>query len=256
LPVYQLGSYQDPIYGKTDANLLTQISLSNPDPQFQESAELDSVILNIPYFSTITEQTADGRTYKLDSVFGDGRIDFSIFRSNYFLRPFDPNDDFNSQAYYSDQTALFESNLDPAPIYQVQNFKPIAQQLTVITPSGSSADTSKVSPRLRVALPTDYFNDLILENTGTNVLISNSNFQDFFRGLYFKVDGADNGGVLSYLNFTSDEAKITLYYNYDFTDVSGEDSKLNSTYDLNFGPNTVNTFESEYTTLPDQENLY
>lgn len=253
LPVYQLGTYHDGVYGKTKANLLTQVSLSNPNPQFQDSAELDSVVMTIPYYSRLTEQTFEEKTYELDSVYGNGRIDFSIYRSNYYLRNFDPDDEYNSQKYYSDQASVFESNLDPDPIVEVNNYRPVAEPLTVI--NEDKTDTTTVSPRMRISLPKDYFKSLILDNAGSNALISNSNFRDFFRGLYFKVESETNQGVMTYLNFASEDAKITLYYNYDFTDVNGEVSNLSSSYDLNFGPSLINTFDTQNNTPPQQENI-
>jgi len=52
LPVYQLGVYNDPVYGKTTANLLTQVTLGegDTDPDFGDCTVLDSVVLYIPFF--------------------------------------------------------------------------------------------------------------------------------------------------------------------------------------------------------------
>ena len=55
LPAYQLGTYKDPVYGKSKFELVSQLNLRTPDPDFGFEAVLDSVILYIPYFATGTE---------------------------------------------------------------------------------------------------------------------------------------------------------------------------------------------------------
>ena len=106
LPINLLGVYNDPIYGQTVGNIVTQLRSNILDPDFGSNVVLDSVVLNIPYFSTPIEIDDEGETiYELDSVFGDSEMKLSIYESNYFLRDFDPNSDINdSQLYYSNQT--------------------------------------------------------------------------------------------------------------------------------------------------------
>ncbi len=102
LPVNLLGVYSDPIYGQTTGSFVSQLRSSILGPDFGENVVLDSVVINIPYFSTAIENTEEGETiYELDSVFGDSQIILSIYESNYFLRDFDPTSSISdSQNYY------------------------------------------------------------------------------------------------------------------------------------------------------------
>ncbi|NRA93523.1 MAG: DUF4270 family protein, partial [Psychroserpens sp.] len=106
LPLNLLGVYNDPLYGRTTASFVTQLSTSFIEPDFGENAVLDSVVLTIPYFSTATEIDDEGETlFELDSVFGEATFNLSLYESNYFLRDFQPSGDLNDpQVYYSNKS--------------------------------------------------------------------------------------------------------------------------------------------------------
>ncbi len=123
MPAYQFGVYNDPVYGKSTVNLLSQLTLQTSDPKFGDSAVVDSVFVYLPYFSKAT--TVDAvTTYELDSIYGTKPINVSISASNYFLREYDPNTGFEEfQNYYTNQGATFEQNLGPV-LASIENFIP------------------------------------------------------------------------------------------------------------------------------------
>lgn len=262
LSSYALGVYNDPVYGKTTANVLTQLALSRENPNFGDEPELDSVVLVVPYFSTVKGQDATGRQYDLDSVFGNGSIKLSVFRSNYFLRDFDPSDNYNPQTYYSDDIGKFEDNLEPTPLFENHNFEPSNEEVVLVTPllnpEDGEADTTKVSPQLRVKLPVAYFEEAIIDQEGTNNLQTNPNFADYFRGVYMKAEQQQGEGFFSLLNFRSEDAGIKLYYKNERTPAEGEEEATYNynTFKLNFARQTVNVFDTEYQNLPAGDNLY
>ena len=91
LPLNAVGLYSDPgeNYGRSSAGFVSQIRGDLTDPDFGTNPVIDSVVLTIPYFSTPTGPSTEGATeYRLDSIFGDDTIKFSIYESNYFLRDF------------------------------------------------------------------------------------------------------------------------------------------------------------------------
>jgi len=62
LPVYQIGNFNDPVYGKTEASITTQVQLSATSPifggysaQVEEAADTDSSTLTIKENETVTE---------------------------------------------------------------------------------------------------------------------------------------------------------------------------------------------------------
>lgn len=246
-----LGAHNHPVYGLTEASVLTQLSLSSSDPQFVDGAQLDSVVLNLPYFSSEVETAEDGSVvYKLDSVYGSSPFKLSIYESNYYLADYDPSTDFqNRQKYYSDQQEVFEQNLVDGPIYENDSFRPSPAAVVYYQEnSAGENDTIVAAPAMRIQLPVNFFQQKIIAKEGTSVLANNSNFKNYFRGLFMKAEAVDGEGNMILFNFMNEEAGITLYYSAE-TDETNEDGETiidHGSYELNFGNNIVNTFEGEY----------
>ena len=64
-----LGIYDDPVYGKTVASVVSQVVPTTFNFNFGDSPEIESVILTIPYHSSNIGTDAEGNNlYKLDSL--------------------------------------------------------------------------------------------------------------------------------------------------------------------------------------------
>lgn len=275
LPSHLLGVYNEPVYGQQVANVLTELSLSGSNPNFGNEPRLDSVVLTLPYFSSREEADEEGNAvYSLDSVYGDSPFKLTVSRSGFFLNDFDPEENFaNRQRYYSDQGELFENHLVGDPLYVNESFKPSPAEVVYFQVQEDSEtneiDTVRVAPRLRVNLPVPYFQENILDKQGDPELFNNNNFQNFFRGLYFKAEPVNGEGSMLLLNFDSGntDAGITLYYT-SFPGDAEDDEGVQRTYELSFQPNgIVNTFSQDFPAsieqniaasndFPGAENLY
>ena len=266
LPINMLGLYNDPIYGNTTASFVYQLRSNIIDPDFGENVVLDSVVISIPYFSTAIENTNDGETiYELDSVFGDSPMKLSIYESNYFLRDFDPTSSINdSQVYYSDQTTgtspISDALLEGTLLYENASFLPDERQ--IILKNENDEITGRSVPALRIAFqandPADadeieYWQQKIIDKAGQPELSNINNFNDYFRGIYFKAEDEDQTGTFSLLNLGSTNAKITLHYTRDNTLSTGD--PVQSTFVLNFTGNRVNFLSNDYMFSDGDENL-
>ncbi len=274
----QLGIYQDGIYGKTKASVVTQLQLSTPDPDFSNFVELDSVILTIPYFSNNTgfNEATSRNEYELDSVFSTGSsfspFKLSLYENSYALRDFDPNADFDTpQAFFSNKTAsateiISEASLRSRPIeYSYYNedgtanntgiFQISAQEILLTSPDDDTDEDSdpqllfRLTPAVRLVLNNDFWQELIINEADRNpsTFSNQNNFSDYFKGIYFDIEeeGAEN--TLALLDFASDNANIRLYYKRDIQDIEGEITGTEQAeYVLNFGPNGVNFFENDF----------
>ena len=248
---YLLGVYNDPVYGNTASSIFTQLSLSNTNPDFGANAQLDSVVMTIPYYSTEGESDDDGNIqYILDSIYGNGSIKLSVQESRYFLADFDPDADFQSrQKYYSDQQELIEQNLVGNLLYENDNFQPSSDAIVNFGyDEAGEADTTTTGPALRIKLPVDYFQQKIIDKQGSSELSNNNNFKDYFRGLFLKAEANNEEGSLMLFNL--DGGDISLHYTYEAeeTDDDGnaETVEKGRSYKLDFGGNAVNTFEGEF----------
>ncbi len=257
LPVYQLGIYNDPVYGKSTVNLLSQVLLRNDAPSFGDCTVLDSVFLYIPYFSEEIVQN-NVTTYTLDSIYGDSPINISLFESGFFLRDLDPNSNLeNAQNYYSNQGPVFENFLvnngaENRLFVEINDFKPKNEEVVI-------NDTLSLPPGLRVKLPTDFFKKKIIDMEGTAELINNNNFKEYFRGIYFKAESSNNDGNLFIFDlFDGDsnilnDARITLYYSFRILDPNDPNitcetatgPKSQGELELTFNGINVNVYDNE-----------
>ena len=247
LQINQLGLYNDPIYGMSKVNLLAQVALETPNPSINFLPQLDSVVLYIPYFSEqITDELGES-SYELDSIYGDTPMNISMFESNYFLRDFDPNSGFEDvQGYFSNQNDLFESFRGEL-IYSLTDFtassEPYTETVFEQDDAGEdSSENSVVAPGIRVKLPEAFFLDKILSMEGTPELLNNNNFREYFRGIFFEVEGTDT----NLLKFDMTAAKIDIYFTSQFDDPETIDpTREEKKITLLFDAINVNVFENE-----------
>jgi hypothetical protein len=265
LPANLLGIYNDPVFGTSSANFVSQMAPSAFNQSFGENVVLDSVVLTIPYLSTATDTDADGNiTYRLDSIYGNAPIKLSVFQNNYFLRSFNPESEFNdSQKYYSNgstsETNLINtSDLEGQLLYQEESFLPSSDQiiLTSTNDDGEEVEPTKLAPGIRVKLdnPGDTFwQELIFEKEGESELSNQNNFFDHFRGIYLKAEALGLDGSMMQLNFTGSNANITLYYTSEIDNVEtdAETTQQEGTFVLNFSGNLVNIFDNNFISVPD-----
>lgn len=246
-----LGSYNDPIYGRTDYSFVTQLSLPSSAPSFGDSPVLDSVVLSIPYYSRVIEIDGDARTYEIDSLYGGDRYHLQIFQNNYFLNDFNPDAIEDPAVYFSDLGATIEAQKG-ALVYETFSYLPSPEEviLTETDENGFVNETERLTPRLRVPLDKPFWENTIINQQGTGNLGSNSNFQNYFRGLYFKISSIIDNGNLVHLNIN--EAEIVFYLTISFVDVGDIDNdgdtmeiiEVDSQFTLSFDGNRASLIDN------------
>jgi hypothetical protein len=110
LPINPLGIYNNPYFGVTKANFVSQVSLATQQPKFGTSVQIENVTLYVPYFSNVETTNADGsKVYALNSVYGankESKMKLSVFENGYYLNEYNPLDNFQTaQRYFSDGSA-------------------------------------------------------------------------------------------------------------------------------------------------------
>ena len=232
LPINPLGFYDNPAFGTTQANFVTQVELATSNPTFNniDPAEydvnptaIDSVILEIPYYSKLKSTNDDGsRIYQLDSIYGvsESKFKLNVYQSNYFLRDLDPNQSLGEQQlFYTDQNAEIDGFKIPNVLNNSTNtiennefYFDKREHKTTILNENNEVVATRSAPSMRLHLRTDVFTNAIL-NAPSGQLANNSVFKNYFRGLYFKVESNGNPGNMAMINFKG--GKITMYYNED-----------------------------------------
>ena len=252
--IYKLGKYVDPVYGSSETSILTQLTLEDNDHNFGQDPVLDSVVLTLPYFSQQIEQDE----YRLDSIFGEGSFKLKISESDHFLRSIDPGDNGEfeqAQIYYSDQLNDFLPNINTGnPIFTSDVITPADStgvKILIEQLSEDVIDTVETSPRIRLKLPNEFFEEKIMSKAGGEELVSNQNFVNYFRGIYIQAEQQESEPVMGLFNVDQEDAGITLHYrsmrNAPSTDPEAEDSLVETfnEFNLNFNGIKVNLYDKE-----------
>lgn len=224
LDVNALGIYDNPAFGKTTANFVTQLTLATLNPTFGTNPVIESVYLEVPYFSTLltTDATSGDHTYELDSIYGESKakIKLSVYESGRYMG----TQNGTAQTFYTNQNAEFDAQKklfgtdgrlnNDADKSQNDEFFFDSSEIKITTKDADNKDviTRKV-PSMRLKLNSNFFDDRII-HAPSGSLVNNDVFINYFKGLYFKVEqsGADKGS-LAMINFR--KGTITIKYKED-----------------------------------------
>ncbi|WP_294733923.1 DUF4270 domain-containing protein [uncultured Flavobacterium sp.] len=253
LPINLLGAYNNPVFGKTIAQFVSQVELESVNPSLYNPV-IDSVYIYIPYYSTLESTNEEGEgVYALDSIYGDldSQFKLSVYENNYFLRDTDPGSgDASVQQYYSDEKSLVEANRgttllnNATDTSQNNEFKYSIKEIERKYSGNNVAET--FAPGMFLYLDKDFFQDKILNVGESGNLLNNNVFREYFRGLYFQVEQIGDQSVIGMPRFN--QGKITIKYTDNKVDLNGEplEETEKKTITLNLVGNTINFFDNTY----------
>lgn len=213
-----LGTFNHPLYGQTTADVLSQVVLSTPDPQFNAEVSLDSVVFYLPFYSNSSVDAEGVTSFTLDSVFGGDEIRLSMYRSNYFLNDLNPNDLSQRATYFSNQLDEFDGARGEV-IFSDRTFEVSSEQIRndtyVFDSSGVVTDTTitNLQPGIYGTIPVQFWEANIAAFSGSPFFANNNAFKNFFRGVY--LESLPANGDPSYFLFDLFNARITLFYELD-----------------------------------------
>ena len=267
LSINSLGYYNNPFFGKTRANVVSQVILDTVNQTIGTNPIVTKVELSLPYFSHIvsSDATTGDKTYELDSVQGYvkvsdkkvfNKIKLSVYESNYYLRDYDASLGFlDSQKYYSGATSDFDANKNPdrlnddADLSQNNEFLFSAAEIkTYKLVDGVSTVDTRSAPGMRLKLRNQFFQDKLFGSAASGKFLNNNIFKEYFRGLYFKADNSSSSteqGSMALLNFRL--GKVIVTYNVTVTSSTGVPSTKEMKFGISLSGNSVNLLENDYT---------
>lgn len=258
MPTNPLGIYDNSVFGVTSSNFVTQVGLATYAPTIGEVTEVTSVVLSIPYFYRSNGSDSSGPLYVLDSIFGDkekGKLKLSVYESGVQMRNsyLDGGSQF-PQFYYTDQDAGSDPvNFDTSKIGARLNdysdksqndefFFSAAKQKADSTVVDANATTKTytytyTTPEMRLKLNKQYFLDKILKAPAAK-LANQESFQEYFRGLYFKVEkstasATTNMALLDFAKAT--KSVITIRYKAKTASTTDGDATEDKSLVINLG---------------------
>lgn len=175
LPLAPIGILQDPDFGNTEAAVFTNFELPSNEINIGD-ATLDSIVLTL----------ASGSSYGPIA----GPVNIEVYEVNTRIE----------NKLYRNTKGL---SYTPVKIGQLADYK------TNYTDSVEVLGV-KYGPHIRVKLD-DIIGQSFVKQTASTGFKDNASFQNFFKGVFIKTNGVNNG--LIYLNLLNALSKLTLYYN-------------------------------------------
>lgn len=182
-----LGSNYDPVFGKNSASFYSQVRLSSDNVNFGTDSVpvCDSIVLSLLY-KGIYGDTSAPQTVKV----------YELAESIY-----------KDSVYYSNREVL---TTGVSIVYN--NSKTFVPNLKDSVTVGGE----KQAPQLRIRL-SDALGQQFLDASSTS-LSDNTNFLEFFKGIYVTSLPASGDGAIMYFDLLNSLSKITLYYHNNTTD--------------------------------------
>jgi hypothetical protein len=178
-----LGSYHDPVFGRTTAGIYTQVRLSTSNVSFGDNPVGDSLLLTLRFngYYGKPRSTHRVRVYAIDNN--------AVFDRD--------------SAYYSNHTLPLGDLLYDGSV----RFNALDSVMH---------DGKVAPPMVKIPLNNLLIQKFINASDGPD-LANNTAFLEFFKGLHIQVDevGERNSGTIGYFNMNADLSALTLYYHND-----------------------------------------
>jgi len=220
-PAYNLfGSFNDPVFGRTDASFAAQFRLPY-HPAYPKTTALDSIVLSMTYKKVYGDTTEVSRqtlnVYELTGSLNYG----TIYKSSFDLKSLASSEPIGTGSYY--------------PKFRTD-----------------SLQTDTTLEEIRVRLNTSFGNSLL--GIDSLKMTSNDVFLKYFKGLYIEATPINRKGALvSIINTPSSSSQtlptLTLYYHDSKSDTLG------FFYHVTANSANVASFNHDYTLARFNSNL-
>lgn len=225
---YLLGNISDPVFGNTAASIYLQPRLKNNNTDLGDNLSLDSIVLVLDYY----DKTPYGNT-KMP-------VNISVYEVNETMSA--------RTTLYSTQSYEYE----PEPLGEKLNyyFAPTDSVIVnkiLVSQEINNTDTTyttKVEPKnsrpqIRIKL-NNKFGYKLLAQSGKNAFKDNTNFTQFFKGLFINTQSTDN--TIGFLNLNSATTRLIVYYKQNNLNITPLD------FPITENSITLNHYQHSYST--------
>ena len=188
LSQYPLGYFNDPILGKTSANIALSLTMVNSATTFGTAPALDSAVLVLHYG---------------DEFYGDSTSKIQI-EVRQLAEPLNKSKSYYNQTGFNVNSAIIGNQLvtirrkDSVKVKEIVTGKP---------------DVVKTrAPQIRIPLNASFINNNFIKAAATN-FSTQALFMKFIKGLHLKVNEAQGTGAggIAFLNL-ADSSRLDIYY--------------------------------------------
>lgn len=220
-----VGSIEDGFFGRTQASFVSQLILSDIDPDFGTNPVVDSVYLYMGYTGAYGD-TSKPFTMDVFELAGD-------IRPNGVVLDSDSNE--VDSAYYSNYKPILAS-----PPFKLGSKTFIPKPKTNVR-----IENAITGPTLKVALDINYFQQRFADvgNGSNNDFASNSAFVKYFKGIYVATSTSD--GSILYFDLASLNSRLKIYFHND-EDPEWQSVTMNFSQTSDVQPIGFNMFNNDY----------
>jgi len=214
-PAYNLlGTFNDPVFGKTTADFACQFRLSGY-PDFSKNAQVDSLVLYLLYME-IYGDTITPQRFKVYELASDLDID---------------------QKYYQDVNL---KGMAKGEILANKVYTPKFKLDSLSNNYGSTKKNPKdtVIQELAIKLDSKLIQKLMSADSLT--WSSNDKFMNFFKGLYVEAGDMNQGGSIMKIYTLASGSRMVMHYH------NSEKDSLTYYYNINENAARVNRFSHDY----------
>ena len=184
-----LGSMVDPIMGRTDANIFSQLHISATNQNFGEDPILDSIVLQL----------------SLNGFYGDTS-------SIQTIHVYELSDSLSMNTTYYHFDDIAAEGLDLANGFQFRPSPSVAGQIV--------GNDTLSQPVIRIPLDRSLGEKLLFADS--TAYLNPVNFKDYFYGLKISCESVEQGGGICYISPTNNVNTVLQLYYHEST----EDEKL------------------------------
>lgn len=174
------GLFNDPVFGRTIADLAIDLARPNGFVQLKDDTEIDSVILVLPF---------NGQFYG-DSLY-----------SNYVLNVRQLDEPFMFNTFATKKWSV-KNDLVASRTMNRYPYK-AADSIYLFQHISGKDSLVKVPPQLRISLSKDFFKDLLGSSVDSATLSTAAGFRSHVKGLYLSVDTNLTTGIGAILGFSA-----------------------------------------------------
>ena len=185
------------------------------------------------------------QVYEIDSILGNrnAEFDLKVYELTYFLSSLDPSNNFESLKEYFSDDDFYERGYYGKTLHNDRinlNFDEVPVLFNEDDPTTDPDELTQVNyfetPRIRVPLDIQFFQRTIMNQEGSERLVNQDNFNNFFRGIIVR---AENFSDDLYMMLDILNARIVLEYNYKSYNTKGTDDVSDDTIDIKKGSDII-----------------
>jgi hypothetical protein len=202
----------------------------------------------------------ENKVYQIDSIYGNpnASFDLKVYESTYYLNALDPTKNFESRQVYYSSDDYFEKGFYNEVLFEDRinlNFEELRFNYKEDDPDTEDIDETtrvetRLSPRIRVALDTDFFQRRLIDMEGSPSLASSAAFQEAMRGIIVRTENFSDD---IYMLLDIQNAVVKVEYEFDQYSTNGTSDeiaddridKIQREYTLGLSGIRINTLKNE-----------